>query len=43
MMIMCSAFRVPPDQKAHIAGKRLALIDDVLTSGTTVDTCARAL
>jgi ComF family protein len=37
------AFRVPAEQKAHIAGKRLVLIDDVLTSGATVDTCARAL
>jgi ComF family protein len=37
------AFRVPPEQKAHVAGKRLVLIDDVLTSGATVDTCARAL
>jgi ComF family protein len=37
------AFRVPPEQKAQIAGKRLILIDDVLTSGATVDTCARAL
>ncbi|HEY5217821.1 MAG TPA: ComF family protein [Pseudolabrys sp.] len=37
------AFRVPPEQKALIAGKRLVLIDDVLTSGATVDTCARAL
>ena len=24
-------------------GKRLILVDDVLTSGATVDTCARAL
>lgn len=37
------AFRVPPEQKADIAGRRLVLIDDVLTSGATVDTCARAL
>jgi ComF family protein len=37
------AFRVPADQKATIAGKQLVLIDDVLTSGATVDTCARAL
>jgi ComF family protein len=37
------AFRVPPEQKAHVAGKRLILIDDVLTSGATADTCARAL
>jgi GrxC family glutaredoxin len=27
------AFRVPADQKAHIAGKRLVLIDDVPASG----------
>jgi len=37
------AFQVPGDRKAHVAGKRLVLIDDVLTSGATVDTCARAL
>ena len=37
------AFQVPPEQKAEIAGKRVVLIDDVLTSGATVDTCARAL
>jgi ComF family protein len=37
------AFRVPADLKAEIAGRRLILIDDVLTSGATVDTCARAL
>ncbi len=37
------AFRVPPERKADVAGRRLILIDDVLTSGATVDTCARAL
>ena len=37
------AFRVPPERKAEVAGRRLLLIDDVLTSGATVDTCARAL
>jgi ComF family protein len=37
------AFRVAPDGKAAVAGKRLVLIDDVLTSGATADTCARAL
>jgi ComF family protein len=37
------AFRVPADHKAQIKGKRLVLIDDVLTSGATVDTCARTL
>jgi ComF family protein len=37
------AFRVPGDGKAAVAGRRLVLIDDVLTSGATVDGCARAL
>jgi len=37
------AFRVPPERKADIAGRRLVLIDDVLTSGATVEACARAL
>jgi ComF family protein len=37
------AFLVPDDKQACVAGKRLVLIDDVLTSGATVDTCARAL
>jgi ComF family protein len=38
-----AAFRVPDQAKAIIRGKRLVLVDDVLTSGATVDTCARAL
>lgn len=37
------AFRVPPERKADIAGRRLIVIDDVLTSGATVEACARAL
>jgi ComF family protein len=37
------AFRVAADLKAEVAGRRLVLIDDVLTSGATTDTCARAL
>jgi ComF family protein len=37
------AFKVPPDGKAEVAGRRLLLVDDVLTSGATVDACARAL
>jgi ComF family protein len=37
------AFRVPQERKPDVAGKRLVLIDDVLTSGATADTCARAL
>jgi ComF family protein len=37
------AFQVAPDRKADIAGRRVILIDDVLTSGATADACARAL
>ena len=37
------AFRVPTEGRAEAAGKRLVLIDDVLTSGATADACARAL
>jgi predicted amidophosphoribosyltransferase len=37
------AFKVPSDRQALIAGRRVVLIDDVLTSGATVDACARAL
>jgi len=37
------AFAVPQERQAAVAGKRLVLIDDVLTSGSTADTCARAL
>jgi ComF family protein len=40
---MQGAFRVPPYGKAEVAGRRLILIDDVLTSGATMDACARAL
>jgi predicted amidophosphoribosyltransferase len=37
------AFRVDAATKPKVAGRRLILIDDVLTSGATVDACARAL
>jgi ComF family protein len=37
------AFRVPEGGKPAVAGRRLIVIDDVLTSGATVDGCARAL
>jgi predicted amidophosphoribosyltransferase len=34
---------VPEEGKAAVAGRRLVVVDDVLTSGATVDGCARAL
>jgi ComF family protein len=37
------AFKVAPERNADIAGRRVVLIDDVLTSGATTDACARAL
>ena len=37
------AFKVPEEGKAAVFGRRLVLVDDVLTSGATVDVCARAL
>jgi ComF family protein len=37
------AFRVDAAAKAEVAGRRLIVIDDVLTSGATSDACARAL
>src|ERR1700731_1544921 len=37
------AFKVAADRTADIQGRRIILIDDVLTSGATVDACARAL
>jgi ComF family protein len=37
------AFKVPEESKGAVAGRRLVLVDDVLTSGATVDGCARAL
>lgn len=37
------AFGVTDERKADIQGRRVILVDDVLTSGATVDACARAL
>jgi ComF family protein len=37
------AFRVPNEGRADVVGRRLVLVDDVLTSGATVEGCTRAL
>jgi len=37
------AFQVSTDRQSDVQGRRIVLIDDVLTSGATVDACARAL
>ncbi len=37
------AFQVPAEGKAAVTQRRIVLVDDVLTSGSTVDACARAL
>jgi predicted amidophosphoribosyltransferase len=34
---------VPPAQQRRVEGRRILLIDDVLTTGATAEACARAL
>ena len=40
---VADAFAVRPGRQPLIAGRRVLLIDDVMTSGATVDACARTL
>jgi ComF family protein len=37
------AFEVPKRARIHVKGKKLVLVDDVLTTGATVDACTKAL
>jgi ComF family protein len=41
--LLDGAFGLRPGASARIAGKRVLLVDDVLTSGATAEACARAL
>lgn len=40
---VAGAFEVPPARRAQVAGRRILLIDDVMTTGATAEGCARAL
>jgi predicted amidophosphoribosyltransferase len=41
--IVSGAFVVPPKRRQQAEGRRIVIIDDVFTTGSTISACARAL
>ncbi len=40
---VAGAFKVPEARASAVKGKNILLVDDVITTGATVEACARAL